>query len=282
MTTGRIITLADIQIKNILFYDPGWEDMGYSFCLTRNIDCLPALENPQKIYRRDDASRSFVEEDVEPDRIVDASLNIFDPELLEKFKVHPVLLVFSNNTLTGVVHFSDYNQPVVSVYLYEILLNYEKALRDFLDRSGLNNKGMADYFEYRISTAKTGDEKKHYKGKVNAYRKKAEELENLPKFQSFYLKDLIELAEHEKLVPVENQVNDLRNMVMHAHEFVNMENPSTDNLIYNRETFEKFFELALILHKDYKRVKNILAFKSEQEHAQTKDKIEIPKSASAT
>src|SRR5262249_21758088 len=160
---SRIITFADIQIKDMLYYDPSLEDKGYRFCVRRNIDCLPSLENSRKIYRRNDVLCSFVEEDVEASRIVDASLNIFEPDLPEKFASHAVLLVFSANALTGVIHFSDYNQPIVSIYLYEILLSYEKTLRDILLKSDLNNRNMIEYFEYRISKSQNGKEKDHYK-----------------------------------------------------------------------------------------------------------------------
>lgn len=51
----------------------------------------------------------------------------------------------------------------------------------------------------------------------------------------------------------------MRNMVMHAHDFVNIENPNIDNLIYNPKTFTEFFDLAITLNKDYKRVANHLA-----------------------
>src|SRR5687767_4703682 len=128
--TNNIVTFADIQISSILFYDPDLKDECYKFCVKRNIDCLPALDNPRKVYVRDDVIFDFLEEEVKDERIIDGSLNIFEPTLFEKFVTHPLLLVFSNNDLTGVVHFSDYNQPAVSIYLYEVFLSYEKALRD--------------------------------------------------------------------------------------------------------------------------------------------------------
>lgn len=265
--TVKMVTFADIQISNILFYDPDLKDECYKFCVKRNIDCLPALNNQRTIHIRDDATCDFVDQEVKNERIVDAWLNIFEPNLLEKFAAHPLLLVFSNDALTGVVHFSDYNQSVVSIYLYEVFLNYEKALRNILSRVDLDNRSMIEYFYYRISASENGKEKEHYNRKIKEYEKKAVAIDKLPKFQAFYLKDLIEFAEHKNLVSVENKVNRLRNMVMHAHEFVNMENPSTHDLIYDFKKFKEFFELAVILHKDYKRVKNILAFKSEENHA---------------
>ncbi len=252
--------MAEIQVSDILYYDPIFKPECYNFCKERNIDCLPALEDSKKIFIRQAESPDFIEETVTDERMVDSSLNIFDPGLANKFSTSPLLLVFSNNGLTGVVHFSDYNQPNVSIYLYRIFLAYEKALRTILEIKQLHSKDMVEYFQYRAAHPKEPNDKNRFSQKAKEYEKRKEDFEKLPEFQMFYLKDLIEFTEYKEIIFVENNVAKLRNMVMHAHDFVNLENPHTDDLIYNPKTFREFFDLAVIFHKDYKRVANHLAF----------------------
>ena len=260
MNNTDILTMRDIQITNILYYDAAFKEACYKFCGERDIDCLPSLEDSRKVFSRQQDTLDFAEERVSDERIVPDWKDIFAPELADKFAKHPLLLVFSSERLSGVVHFSDYNQPVVSMYLYKLFLAYEKDLRTILELNGLCNRDMTAYFQHRIANPIEANDKKHFTSKVRAYERHASDIEKLPKFQSFYLLDLIELAEHSKIIYVENKVTKLRNMVMHAHDFVHMEDPHTTNLIYNPKTFQEFFELAVILHKDYKRVANHLAF----------------------
>ena len=268
MNYTNIPTMTDIQVSDILYYDPVFKPECYNFCKERDIDCLPALEDPRKIFVRRPENLDFVEETVTDERIVDGSLNIFDSGLADKFAKKPLLLVFSNNVLTGVVHFSDYNQPVVSIYLYKIFMAYEKALRTILDIKKLHNADMIEYFRYRIADPKDPGGKNQFTRKIMEYEKHIVDIEKLPEFQSFYLRDLIEFTEYKEIISVDNNVTKLRNMVMHAHEFVHMEDPHTADLIYNPKTFRQFFDLAITLHKDYKRVANHLAFISQPKTSQ--------------
>lgn len=260
MTFTKIITVSDIQTSDLLYFDPTIKDSGYKFCKDRDIDCLPALDDQETIYLRDESTLSFRKEGITEDRKVAGSTNIFDEQMLKRFTNHPLLMVYSNETLSGVVHFSDYNNTAVSLYLYELFLAYEKRLRAFLEKCKLSNTDMLAYFEMKKSKAKKEDDIKFYEAKILNYNKNLSKSGKLPQFEVFYLKELIALANNRKNAALSDMVLELRNMVMHAHEFVNMEDPNTDDLIYNSETFKKFFELALILHKDYKRVSNHLAF----------------------
>lgn len=272
MSTVNTLSMRDIQISDILYYDPAFREDCYRFCVERDIDCLPSLDDSGRIFRRQSDFYDFVEEIVPEERIVADWQSIFESELADKFARNALLLVYSHRGLTGVVHFSDYNQPVVSSYLYNLFLAYERTLRTILELRGLHNRNMIEYFEERIDHPKEQNDKNHFSRKIREYEKHRNDIEKLPEFHSFYLRDLIELAEHSEIIFVENKVAELRNMVMHAHDFVHMEDPHTDNLIYNPKTFQKFFDLAVTLHKDYKRVANHLAFihkprTSQESHA---------------
>jgi hypothetical protein len=260
MTFTKGVVVSDIRISDLLYFDSELEDRCYKFCRDREIDCLPALNDPEMIYLRDEATMSFRKEEITKDRQVDGFTNIFDEQMLRRFALHPLLMVYSNKTLSGVVHFSDYNNPVVGSYLYELFFAYEKNLRTLLVKNGLRNADMLSYFEMKKSKAKREKDIRFYEDKILAYSENPGKNEKLQPFESFYLKDLIALVNNRKITSLSDNVFKLRNMVMHAHEFVNMEDPTTDDLIYNSESFKVFFELAVILHKDYKRVANHLAF----------------------
>jgi hypothetical protein len=270
MNKENILTMKDIQVSDILYYDPTFKEECYKFCKERDIDSLPALEDSRKIFWRQPETLDFREEAVSDERIVADWQNIFDPGLADKFARSSLLLVFSHDMLTGVVHFSDYNKPVVSLHLYKVFLAYEKALRTILELHGYHNKHMIEYFQDRIASPEESNHKGTYTRKIKEYQKRAGDIENSPEFQSFYLRDLIELAEHKDIIFVENRVTELRNMVMHAHDFVHMEDPHTPDFIYNPKTFQDFFGLAITLHKDYKRTANHLSFinkpRTTQEH----------------
>ncbi len=260
MTLGKKISISDIQSSNLLYFDPDLKESCFKFCKDRDIDCLPALNNQEVIYLRNDATLSFQEEGITEDRKVDGFINIFDERMAERFSKHSLLMVYSNTSLTGILHFSDYNKAAVSLYLYELFLTYEKCMRVLLVKNGLSNADMLAYFEEKKLSVKKEKDKRFYEDKIRSYNENLNKIGKLQQFESFYLKDLIALVNSKKITLLSDQVFELRNMVMHAHEFVNMEDPATDDLVYNFETFKKFFELALLLHEDFKRVSNHLAF----------------------
>ena len=93
------IRFLDIQTQDILFYDDSFKAECYDFCLKRDIDCLPALENDSRIYVRDDEIKCFKVEEVSPTRIVDASTNIFNPNVLELFRKNSLLLIHTHGEI---------------------------------------------------------------------------------------------------------------------------------------------------------------------------------------
>jgi hypothetical protein len=271
----RKITISDIQTTDLLFFDPDFapeiKDQCFKFCRDRDIDCLPALDDANKVYIRDEKSLSFRAEEITSMRKVDGTLNIFDRQLLQRFSDQSLLLVYSDADLTGVVHFSDYNKSFVSVYLYELFLAYEKNLRTLLRKYSLKNHDMIAYFELKKSKVKREKDIEFYEDKIQQSYDNIKKNTKLPQFEVFYLKDLIALVNHRKIISLKDEVFELRNLVMHAHEFVHMEDPETDDFIYNLASFKKFFHQVNILISDHKRVKNYLAFTSEENHAQTKN-----------
>jgi hypothetical protein len=126
------VSLADIQTSELLYFDQEEKSVCYCFCYERGIDCLPDAEDPNKFYQRNREIEDFEHREIEADRIVDGSTDVFAPFLLHCFDSYHLLFVRSHGVITGVVHFSDYNRPAVNVFLYSLLFNYETSLRELL------------------------------------------------------------------------------------------------------------------------------------------------------
>jgi hypothetical protein len=147
----RILRIADIQTSDVLYFDPGFREKCYEFCKKRNIDFLPSLDDTKQIYVRDDEQADFHVRTVDSAQTIDGSRRAFDLAILEVFRANYLLFVYTQGEFSGVVHFSDFNKPVVHSYLFDVIFQYERTLRHFLHRNGLGNTDMVGYFD-EIST----------------------------------------------------------------------------------------------------------------------------------
>ena len=260
------VRIADIQTSALLYYDPDFQTESYQFCRDRKIDCLPLVGDDTAFYKRNDDTAGFEPRKITAERKINASTFIFRPDLLERFRQHPLLFVFENDELTGVVHFSDYNKRVVSNYLFSLLFDYEKSLRTLATLSRLTNEDMGAYFEEKLAAAQAkGKKVEYFENKVGYYQRKQYEMKRLPEFQVFYLEDLISLLNHREVMDLNGSVRDLRNAIMHAHELVDMVDVTTPDFIYDFESFKIFFERVQIFLHDAQRVKNRIVFVSRTE-----------------
>jgi hypothetical protein len=254
--------ISVIQTTELLHYDPAYGDKGYEFCRLRNIDCLPSLDDPAGyFYRRNDNAQSFDREKLTAERRISGQTPLFKNELVACFRKQPILFVVDNDELSGVVHFSDYNKPIVTNYLFSLLSAYERNLRRLAALSGLSPKEMGDYFteklDARIAAQEDSD---YYQRKVDSFEKKKKTHAKSPPFQFFYLEDLIGLLQRWNIIPLQGKVTDLRNSVVHAHEFVDMNDVTAPDFIYNFATFKTFFQRSRALLDDAQRVENRIRF----------------------
>lgn len=255
-------TIADIQTTELIYYDSSYDEACYRFCKERDIDCLPDICNSSVYYRRNDDRESFDREQITDERRLDASTPIFQRGLSERFEAYKLLFVFTYGELAGVVHFSDYNHAIVNAYLYTQIDRYERDLRELLACHGLKNDDMCKRFKHILDTKQPeSDIHSIYSGKIKKYEKKRDDLSRLPQFQSFDLRDLLDLAKAHEVIKPRFAVTDLRNMIMHAHQTVEMVNAHEPGYIYQFESFERFFDLATILLDDGQRIRNQLNIK---------------------
>ena len=245
----KILKISDIETKEIIFFEPEFKGKCFEFCKQRGIEFLPSLDNSEKIYIRDDDALEFKVETISEDRKIDGFKRAFSSQVLNAFKKNHLLFVYTEGELSGVVHFSDFNKSIVSSYLFEMFFQYEKALRVFLQKVGLNNSNLIDFLKNDSSKKK----------RIAEFERNKDKADKLPPFQLFYLNELINFA-NTKNINLDVRVKELRNMIMHAHELVNMKNPSANNFIFDFETFENFFNYAITLHHDYKKLKNRINF----------------------
>jgi hypothetical protein len=252
------ITFTTIQTSNLLFYDPDFDPLCFQFCQSRNIDCLPALDDSRKYYRR--TEDGFTREEVAQERSVNSQANIFASHVLELFHDNHLLFVYANDELTGVAHFSDYNHPEVDAYLFSLLSSYERSLRRLIKYYGLKNQDMLDFFESKARIEKKADTRAFYTRKIDEYKNKQTQNEKLPVFECFYLQDLIGLINRRKIISLSEDPNRLRNTIMHAKELVHREDANRNDYIYDFDSFEEFFNLVQSLLREYKRVHNKIAY----------------------
>src|SRR5690606_12626240 len=113
---------------------------------------------------------------------------------LAKFEVntHNVLFVFKGEVLTGIVHFSDYNQTTVLQAIQDDVLAFERKMRQYLFLKNFRNEDMLDYFKYR--SEKDEYSRRYFEGRIHRLEKRKEEISQLGEFQMFDLKDLLEFG----------------------------------------------------------------------------------------
>lgn len=255
------LVVSNIQTTDLLYYDSTFVDKAYQFCRDRDIDCLPCLDDPQRFYRRDDQTENFKPEKLTSERCVSSSRSIFHPELLEQLRTYPLLFVMEDGELSGVVHFSDYNNPIISDFLYTHLASYERNLRQLAILAGLTDVDMGTYFRQKLQEQEAAGKKAdHFQKRLAAFEQQIGQRPQIPAFQLFYLDDLLGLLRHHDVISLQDNVRELRNSVMHAHELVNMVDVTTPDYIYDFQAFEKFFQRTRALLNDVRRVENRIRF----------------------
>jgi predicted NACHT family NTPase len=55
----KLLRIADIETKEVLFFDAEFREKCFKFCTQRDIEFLPSLDDPSHIYVRDDTAEKF-------------------------------------------------------------------------------------------------------------------------------------------------------------------------------------------------------------------------------
>ena len=250
--------------KEVLFYCDEFKEDCKAFCKEREITYLPCKKDFGLCYTVE--GDGFKERKIDASQRVDINDKIFDNSIREKFEKYQVLFVFMNENLQGVAHFCDYNRNPVSIYVYSLLLDFERKLRELLISNGLDNIDMITFFKRQVKNNK--ENKWFYSKKVKDYGKpeKQKEMKELEPFQTFFLKDLIDLLHYKELYEVPVAINQgLRTPIMHAKNVVRHDDYDNSVLIYNFKSFCHFLELVDSLRLESENVSKKIPLEANEE-----------------
>ncbi|QAA80565.1 hypothetical protein EI546_01940 [Aequorivita sp. H23M31] len=262
------LTFGDIAQRGILYYDKEVEKACHSICETLKIDNMPDYDSAHYFQLQ---NGQFQRKSINEENKLQSRDRIFEEELIKKFNAntHNVLFVFKGDVLSGIVHFSDYNQTKVLQAIQDDVLTFERKLRQYLFLKNFRNEDMLKYFEYRAG--KNEHSKHYYEGRLHQLDKRKEELNQLGEFQMFDLKDLLEFGndapsknafQYEKVdlqgrdIYESTMVNSLRNMAMHGKNPIEMDEESS---VYSIESLEYLFHALKILETFTYRIEKLIA-----------------------
>ena len=84
-------------------------------------------------------------------------------------------------------------------------------------------------------------------------------MSELEPFQMFYLKELIGLASSKGIIKLPDLINDnIRNLIMHIQNPIQHDNYEESELIYDLESFKKFFSDVTTFRTENRKLKNKL------------------------
>jgi hypothetical protein len=200
------------------------------------------------------------------------------------FIENPANIIFTKNQIyiDGIIHFSDYQNPLVYSNLFQNLNVFESNLRSYIQDHGVTKHTYIEYLEqYELKRAK----KEEYKIKI---KKQIDNLKNdsTSSFENTYFMDLMNFCVskfHSKETldtlglaflkdksnnfkdPYSRIINDLRNFVMHHH----LISGETSVNIHDFSSFKSFFEKVMCFKEAFNKL-------AHHRNSQLRSKIEIP------
>lgn len=248
---------GNIMNRKVYFYEDGSIEKNKKFCKTNNITFLPAKDGESR-YQIDKSTSDFTKEKIPHSQKIQCDEKIFSEDILEKFEKNLVLFVYTDNKIVGVVHFSDYNSPIVYQYLYYKLMEFEETLRKYLVANNLSNENIIDFFIERVKSC--DPTKVDFLCSRIAYFKKQEELmRELRPFQIFNLTDLIFFGNSKFGLRIDDRkIKDLRNCVMHFKMLIRYDTNSGSEFIFDYTSFEKLLENMEYLEEQQVRINELI------------------------
>ncbi|MGV8964057.1 MAG: hypothetical protein ACOH2V_11850 [Candidatus Saccharimonadaceae bacterium] len=232
--------IADIGIFNPIFYDEHKKEDLVRMCIDNGITYLPNRSR-KSAYKL--VNNQFVETKIEEHLKVNPYDRLFDQETINKFvKVNPneLRFIMERDEIIGVVHIVDYNNDFIDVELFKALLEFETNLRKLFIYKGLTNNSFITWVRERPESNMEGH---HWHKRLYQIQNQREEQENANPFQTFYLRELLEFAESEKLIDLYNseieEINQLRNLLAHNKDVISHSNKK-GSIIYNSERLQDF------------------------------------------
>ena len=210
---------------------------------------MPSITG-KNVYKYDQIYNNFTEFEIKEEQKVDDEQYIFDNRILDSFKNNPVLFVYSKGSLKGVIHFCDYNRNVVYVYVYSVLLEFERLLRLFLIKNNIEENDI--FIELQIKN----------ESKIKKRRSEEREDINIDPFQIFDLGHITDYIKTKFKIDFnpDRDITNLRNYIMHGKSLISKEDYLKENFIYNYNSFKIFFNRVEKLNTEFNKIYNLLVF----------------------
>lgn len=259
------LTVSDIMQSNILYYDEKIIEACKDICSHLKIDNLPAIDG-KHFYKFID--RSFKKFRIRGLHRTLIDTPLFSENLFSKFSKneHNVLFVFFGDTLSGVVHISDYNRNIVLQKVQDDLLMFERNLRQLILLHGFINTDMLRYFEHRLNESRKNKDRNFYHEKISRYKRTEDEIKSLGPFQLFEFSDLLSFCNSSfsgRIFPTTqyefngrfNTAIDilrwLRNLAMHGKNPVSK---NDDKSIFSLESLHNFRNSINVLNSEMSKI----------------------------
>lgn len=246
----KYATIADIGVFNLTYYDKEKEDELINKCNLLGITYLPSREG-NCVYKI--TNNKFVKSKIEKHLLVNPYDLLFHEETIQKFKNldhNEIRFIVEEDIIKGVVHIVDYNNEFIYLELYKALFRFENFVRDILIKNKFTNNCFIQWVYKQQTTAKKKNRDhwiRRYQELVPDNKNKLENIINRRKtsnpFQTFYLRELIEFAISENLIPKKDinifAISSLRNKIAHSKDMTSRKE-SENNIVYNFHGLEEF------------------------------------------
>lgn len=256
----KYATIADIYVKDLIFFDEKRITELSEFCIVNGISYLPG-ENRTSIYKL--TQEGFELSSLENRLICNPYDRIFEDKTLNKFKdgsPDEVMFVCEEGIIKGVVHLVDYNAGFINIEFYKLCFKFEKMLRDLLIEKGESNKSIIQWFQDK------GKKSQHWQRRYNEcvpldqneLNFQIKRRNELNPFQTFYLNDLIYFVSSRKYVsPFFRKSLDsiarIRNWVAHSKDLI-IKSDKLEKPIYRIDKLEAFLSDSNVFFKCYEEL----------------------------
>jgi hypothetical protein len=272
-----MVRFKDIMTKNLVYYDSEYKDHCTEFCKARNIQYLPEISNPSSCMKLGDKG-SWQQFKIKPSQYVYPQDAIFRRGMDTLFKKHEVLFVRDvNNALLGVVHFSDYNRPIVYNEAYQALYKLERGLLHLIVRYG--GQTRQDLLKYVMSNKRLAKKKiikEYIRKESNASPDELKAFLQPNDFRklNFTLIEFMDFVNEIRLLEFKPgpawKITNLRNKVAHSEDLVQRDDyKDINNMAYDYKSFRDVFWGRLELEVAIKRVSNRFYFMTAHEKEET-------------
>lgn len=255
--------LRDLMTREILFYSPDHATTCSNWTKAIGVYTLPDID--EKSYWEYQSGKWTQKANIR-EQSIDEDTNIFDTAVLDQIRKAPSNILFCRDSIvmSGIVHFTDYNNRHVFESLYHNIFEFENNLRRYLSEMGYTNEDIIHFIERDGTDFYT-------RKKVDRIERKIEQ-EDLPELHLFDFKDILlfavepwkgkkhQLLEQELNMNEIEQIGWLRNTIMHSKNFVGTD---SNGRLHNFDRFETFITQITVLRKAFRALKRLRYYQTQ-------------------